>query len=333
MRNRFARSNVFLMVASLSPLWAFANPNLEVLSEMTKVLNTANYTGVYVHQRNGELQASKVIHAGKTESSNQRERLIKLTGNEHEIHRDGEEVICYFPKQRSVLMDKNAPKNPFSVAASWDLAQIANNYHVMPSEKTDRVAGRACRKMTLKPRDKYRYGYRLCIDTETNMLLQADLVGHGDRVLEHMMFTEISFPMEIAASEFETTMDFDGVNWMHNPRLKVTQPKVSYSVQNAEAEWRLQTVPNGFVMRVIQPSGSQRDNKQRKQMVYTDGLASVSVFIEPIKDKSPLNGLSSMGVINAYGRVVDDHQITVIGDVPKSTVRSMAMSVSYSYRH
>lgn len=330
MRKRVAQSVALIALGCAAPLLAVAGSGLMQLADMSKALNSSNYSGVYVHQRNGELQASRVVHQGGSDGAPQRERLVKLTGDAQEIHRNGEDVTCYFPKQRSVLMDKNAPKNPFSVAANWDLEQIANNYHVLLSKHAGRVAGRSCKKVILKPRDKYRYGYRLCIDEGTNMLLQADLVGHGDRVLEHMMFTDISFPEEIAASEFETAMDFDGVNWMHNPVLKVTQPQVSYSVVSKEPEWRLETVPNGFAMRLQQPSKGSRGKPERKQMVYSDGLASVSIFIEPVKGRTPLMGLSSMGVINAYGRVVDNHQITVIGDVPKSTVRSMAMSVSYS---
>lgn len=302
---------------------------LALLEDMSNALRTSNYTGIYVHQRNGELSASQVVHAGLTADGVAQERLVKLTGEAQEIHRKGDDVTCYFPKQRSVLRDKNAPKSPFSVVANWDLEQISRNYHVLSSARASRVAGRSCQQVTLKPRDKFRYGYRLCLDDQTHMLLQADLVGRGDKVLEHMMFTDISFPDEIPASAFETSMDFDGVNWMHNPVLKVTQPQVSYSVVSKAPEWRLQTVPNGFVMRLEQPTSGARGREARKQMVFTDGLASVSVFIEPMNGKSPLTGLSSMGVINAYGRVLDNHQITVIGDVPKSTVRSMAMSVSY----
>ncbi|MFT7127770.1 MAG: sigma-E factor negative regulatory protein RseB [Pseudoalteromonas tetraodonis] len=332
MKKRAVQSFAFIALGCLASSLAVADTGLKQLVDMSKALSTSDYTGVYVHQRNGELQASKVIHAGQSGGIPRRERLIKLTGDSQEIHRNGEDVTCYFPKQRSVLIDKNAPKNPFSVAASWDLEQIANNYHVLVSKHAGRVAGRFCQKIILKPRDKFRYGYRLCIDDQTKMLLQADLVGHSGRVLEHMMFTDISFPDNIASSEFEATMDFDGVTWVHNPILKVTQPQVSYSVAGStpKPEWHLEAVPNGFLMRLKQPAMGSRGKPQRKQMVYSDGLASVSVFIEPIQDKTPLMGLSAMGVINAYGRVVDNHQITVIGDVPKSTVRSMAMSVSYS---
>lgn len=330
MRRRISLLLMLATSAALSPALANTAPGLKQLADMSDALNTSNYLGIYVHQRNGELQASRVVHAGASEGKPQRERLVSLTGNAQEIHRDGDEVTCYFPKQRSVLIDKNAPKNPFSVAANWDLEQIASNYHVVTKKQAGRVAGRPCQKVILKPRDKFRYGYRLCIDNQTNMLLQADLIGRSGKVLEHMMFTDISFPEQIAESKFATGMDFDGVNWMHNPVLTVTQPQVSYSVVGSEPKWRLQTVPNGFSMKFQRPSHSERGKRDRKQMVYSDGLASVSVFIEPIKGKAPLKGLSSMGVINVFGRVVDDHQITVIGDVPKSTVRSMAMSVSYS---
>lgn len=332
MRKRVAQSFALIALASIAQLVVAADTGVVQLSDMAKALNGSNYSGIYIHQRNGELEATKVIHAGKTAETPRRERLIRLTGEAEEIHRNGEDVTCYFPKQRSVVIDKNAPKNPFSVAANWNLEQIASNYHVIVAKQAGRVAGRSCQKIVLKPRDKYRYGYRLCLDQQTNMLLQADLLGHAGRVLEHMMFADISFPDRIASSEFETSMDFDGVNWMHNPILKVTQPEIEYSVETSKPEWRLETVPNGFSMRQQQPTMGSGGQPQRKQMVYSDGLASVSIFIESIQGKIPLIGLSSMGVINAYGRVIDNHQITVIGDVPRATVRSMAMSVSYNER-
>jgi sigma-E factor negative regulatory protein RseB len=66
------------------------------------------------------------------------------------------------------------------------------------------------------------------------------------------------------------------------------------------------------------------------QLVYSDGLAAVSVFIEPLQaghETAP--GLASLGAIHIYTREVANHRITVVGEAPATSVQRIADAVEY----
>ena len=63
--------------------------------------------------------------------------------------------------------------------------------------------------------------------------------------------------------------------------------------------------------------------------VYSDGLATVSLFIEPLEDATrQRQGISGQGPINVYSRTLPDAQITVLGEVPPAAVKQIAHSIS-----
>ncbi len=73
------------------------------------------------------------------------------------------------------------------------------------------------------------------------------------------------------------------------------------------------------------------DAGEVEHMVFTDGLSTVSVFIkEANKDQSEMTGPSKMGAVHAYRRTVENHRITVMGEVPAETVKYLAMGVEVS---
>jgi sigma-E factor negative regulatory protein RseB len=64
-------------------------------------------------------------------------------------------------------------------------------------------------------------------------------------------------------------------------------------------------------------------------LVYSDGLASVSVFIEPRNPRAvPMEGLAKVGAAFAYSRDLDGHQVTAVGEVPAATVEAIAVGVT-----
>lgn len=65
--------------------------------------------------------------------------------------------------------------------------------------------------------------------------------------------------------------------------------------------------------------------------IYSDGLASVSVFIEKNAEKGEDNlfGGSHMGAVNAHGRTLNGYHVTVVGEVPQATVKMIGESVRY----
>jgi sigma-E factor negative regulatory protein RseB len=73
------------------------------------------------------------------------------------------------------------------------------------------------------------------------------------------------------------------------------------------------------------------ESKPVGQLVYSDGLAAVSVFIEPLAPRrEPLRtGLASLGAIHIYTREVANHMVTVVGEAPAASVQRFANAVQY----
>ena len=67
-----------------------------------------------------------------------------------------------------------------------------------------------------------------------------------------------------------------------------------------------------------------------EHMVFTDGLATVSAFMAPQGAPRKLKGLSRMGAVTVYARMVDDFHVTVVGEVPEATVEQIAGQLKLS---
>jgi sigma-E factor negative regulatory protein RseB len=92
--------------------------------------------------------------------------------------------------------------------------------------------------------------------------------------------------------------------------------------------WNVSALPPGFSQQ-LQRNHFLPDKKYPvEHHVYSDGLASVSVFIERhSEDDDAFVGGSAMGGVNAYGRIMGDHSVTVVGEVPPVTVKQIAESL------
>ena len=66
-------------------------------------------------------------------------------------------------------------------------------------------------------------------------------------------------------------------------------------------------------------------------MVYSDGMAAVSVFIEPLSGRAEKlrPGPSSLGSFQIYTREVAKHIVTVVGEAPAASVQRIADAVEY----
>jgi len=159
----------------------------------------------------------------------------------------------------------------------------------------DRVANRATHVVNVVPRDQYRYGYRFWIDTQTSMLLRSALVDGQSNPVEQVIFTQIRFPDAIDVSLFDVLASQDG-----REVVSWLEPK--------------QAGPVSHIM-------------------LSDGMASVSVYVEFLSDGQRSNGmlgLSNMGAMNAFGLSTNQAHITAVGEVPEATVRAIAAAVVLS---
>jgi len=289
-----------------------------LLMQMSRAVEALNYDGVFVYQRGGQTDSMRIIH--RHDGGRSRERLVSLSGSAREVIRNGEQVVCIFPEDREVLVEKSRPRELFPATFHQPIDRVAE-YYRFSVRGTDRVAGRSAWVVAVQPRGRDRYGYSLWIDEESKLLLKSNVIDVDGRVLEQVMFTQLELPARIPDEDLEPAISGDGYTWIAG---EAQAPASADALQDWDVDW----VPSGFVLRerAVQPIAASPMPVQH--LVYSDGLAMVSVFVEPLEDGNPkLQGYSSMGAVNAFSTVAGKHQITVVGELPRSTVQRIAAAV------
>ena len=282
------------------------------LSRAAEAARTVDYHGEVTHRHGDRVQALEI--ARRVGPAGYVERILTLSGDPREVVRDGDTITCVLPAGAD--RDSRLPRNPFP--AGWeDPAALADHYELV-SLGSDRVAGRACEVVAVRPRDGYRYGFRLWIDADTGLLLRSDAVDERGEVVEQASFTRVEIVEELDPAHVATTLEGTTVQW------RVADAPAAAP----EPSWTVTTLPPGFIAR-----GVRAREHGALQQLFTDGLASVSVFVAPVvADRAGLSGPSRMGSVSAFGTVVDGRQVTVIGAVPPATVRLIGESLAFGRR-
>ena len=309
------------LLLSQSPLQADEAPDDagQWLERMSMAAQSLNYTGTFVYQNEGKLEAMHIIHA--MDKDGERERLFSLTGPKREVLRDNQVVTCILGDRQSVHVNKSRPRTPFPFSLPKELMQL-EKYYSFEIKGEDRVAGRACRVVGLQPRDELRYGRRLCVHDDSHLLLRSELTSPDGRVIEQIMFTAVDFPQNIDANALLPDLIGSDFSWQREPE---NQPEPGNKAM--DSRWKVFQVPEGFMLTDHSWHQLSADEPGVEHWVYSDGLASVSVYIEASRGQDDYNGVSHRGALNAYGTMVDDYYVTVVGEVPRRTVEMIGKSV------
>lgn len=281
-----------------------------------------NYHGTLVFLQDGQLQSMRVVH--KADEHGQFERLINLNGVAREVVRKDDLVVCYMPDNKEVMVSHQKFKaNVLAQLADNDFERLQMNYK-FTLEPMERIAGREAQRILIQPKDTLRYGYRLWVDTENAILLKSDLLDEKGESLEQAMFATISVVDTIPKNLLTPTSTGDGFTWYEREPEKPTTVTLA-------SDWKVSPLPKGFSvssrLRHLMPGA----NVPSEHWVLSDGLASISVYFEKLTEGQELfEGTSPMGVMNAFGAVNAEHQITVIGEVPADTVKQLGKAVTYT---
>ncbi len=285
------------------------------LDRMTGAVQTANYEGTVIRVQNGQVEALKVVRVIKDGVVH--EKVVVQEGNGLEIIRIGNEVQCILPDKKSVLVEEwNDQSTLFSSLPSSDI-RFGSEYDVA-IVREDRVAGRKSVLIAIRPHDDYRYGHRLWLDVESGFPLQTKMMAQDGSSIEQVKFADIRLNSEIHASALSPSISIENFRWF-------TQPKrhVSHGVASA---WSSDDLPSGFrVVSTHEENLASRDATVT-HILYSDGLANVSVFIEPAGDKK-IARRSSVGSSNSYSVRFEGFQVTAVGEVPSITVEKIATSM------
>jgi len=308
-----------VIVAAQNVAWAESDAR-QWLERMSMASQSLNYSGIFVYQRQGSLEAMQIVHA--RDESGERERLLSLTGPKREVLRDNQVVTCILGDRQAVVVNKSRPRTPFPVSFPTELMDLKRHYSFKVLDE-DRVAGLTCRVVAVEPRDEYRYGRRFCVHDESHLSLRSELTAAQGGAIEQVMFTAVQFPQAIASQQLLPDMDGADFTWHREPK---EQPETDDSA--ADSRWEVTRVPDGFMLTDHGWHQLTADDAGVEHWVYSDGLASVSVYIEKsLQDSEAYDGVSHRGALNAYGTMVGGHYVTVVGEVPRQTVELIGKSV------
>ncbi len=311
-------SLILLFIASFP---AVANEAAAWLKEMSQSLMQSNYRGVFVYEMGGRMEAMQITHAMRDDG--EYERLMSLTGHPREVIRSPEGVTCIMPRRKAVMVDKNMPRTPVPHAFLNNLDRITEHYDLVLGED-DRVSGQDSRIISVSPRDEYRYGYKLWLTVEDKLPVRLELLMPQGEVLEQMMFTDLTVMDELPNDWLEPELDGSKLNLIGKEKNEIP-------VNEGEGDasrWQFAWLPQGFERTHHTRHVMPKKHSQVEHLVYSDGLATVSIYIEQLDVGKPrLQGLKTMGATHALGAEIDDYQVTVVGELPAATIEKIATAL------
>lgn len=316
--SKLLRPLLLLLAVAVMPAYAGETAR-EWLSAMSRAQQSLDYDGTFVYLHDGKLEAMRIIHQRVGED--EKERLVSLTGSAREVIRDNQSVTCILPDSKSVMVGRSRPRQPFPVLPR-DLESL-EKYYRLENLGDDRMTGVMSRVVAVMPRDAYRYGYRFWISRDSKLLLKTDLIGADGVPIEQVMFTRLGVGKDVTDTAMQSSLVKQGKSWRHQDIAGAPMGGAG------KPDWVVNRLPEGFTLTFYQRKHMRPGGAGTEHMVYSDGLATVSVYVELASaDDNILTGLSSMGAMNTYGIVVGGHQVMVVGEVPAVTVEMMAHSIA-----
>lgn len=309
---RLARAALLLWLA----LPALANAETlsaaQWLDRLAHSMDELNYRGVMSYAYGDQLESLQITHG--IYKGEQFERVEHLDGARREIIRHGSQLTCIQLGQRlELLFHRHLLK-----AGLKGLDQ----YYTLTVDGTDRVAGRHAVVLSIKPRDQYRFGYQLALDSDSGLLLRSEAIDPSGKVRERLQFVQVEIGMPLKKEWLGDAPDKPVARNMDQSGDRM----IDRVLEESQMPWQPDWVPPGFALSVA-PS-----RKNEGVMTYSDGLAVMSVFVEPIKPPLPTgDGRATQGATIAYTRLTEHdgkpYLVTVVGEVPEVTAQRVASSV------
>lgn len=292
---------------------------LTLYQRLRRASQTRSYAGVFVYQQGTTSETARFARI--VDRHGVRERIEILDGSPRELLLRQDRIELYLPALQRVTIDHAAPgRSLLPVLPAVDVIPTAYELHLGAPE---RVAGHDTQSITLVPRDDFRYAARYWVDRETGVLLKAQTLDEQQGILEQMQFTQLQVGGAIPAA------------WLRQ-HYRLTELSAGWRVAQAgtriadptASAWRIEGAPPGF-QRQTELIRDMARTAQVGQIVLSDGISAVSVFIEPAVG-TPVTvpiGVSRTGSFHVFTRRVDDYLVTAVGEAPAVSVQRIAEGV------
>ena len=286
------------------------------LAQIQQAATRLNYVGTFVYQQGSQVQSSRISHF--VDASGEHEKLEILDGKPQEIIRKNDEVYSYIPASKTLLIEKRFERDHFPGLLNASASEVANHYSISRGQ-SDRIAGIECETISLNPKDNLRYGYRLWADKQSGLLLKAQTLNEKNEVIEQIAFSTIKINLPFDRAQLKPSY-VATAEW----KIERSQPG---RYGKPLTQWQIMNPPAGF-KRVNELRRTLGKHENVSQIVFSDGLAAISVFIEMANAASTLReGSSSQGAVSMTTRRLGDHWITVIGEAPPIAIKQVAYSL------
>jgi sigma-E factor negative regulatory protein RseB len=307
-----------LGLLALSPLWAWAETDAKAwLEQMSQAMTQLNYEGELVYQHGDHIKVLHLIHTVR--QGQERERLISLNGPSREVVRDQDTVRCVLPASQAISVDRRGGYGFPSLRPLW-VRDLSTFYRLRLGGQA-RVAGRQARRIDIEPLDGYRFGHRLYLDEEYRLPLKQEVLDAQGQRVSLIMYSRLRVDPALPFAASQPSPQSQGYSLIeYKPRQPVAK--------EGRDSWGLSRLPPGFQI-------SHRDVRKTEEgqgmehLLLSDGLASVSLYVEHADGQRPFAGPSRMGAVSLFGRHVEGHQIVVVGEVPEMTTRFIAEAVQF----
>ena len=293
---------------------------LDRLYHSQSVVQKLEYSGTFVYQQGSQVRTSRITRLRTTKSVI--EKLEVLDGQSQEYVRNGEEIIHYFPAERRIVVEHRGSERSFPDISFTNPREILR-YYTARQLGMDRVAGRDVLGFALEPRDGLRYGYRFWSDRASGLLLRAQTLSEKGEIIEQIAFTQLSIG-KVRPSQVKTS----------HANTRGWRIENSSAADKEPSGWNAGWLPGGFkpvrtVKRVLGRPENAGEPREVVQLVFSDGLAGISVFIEawsPRHESLPVQ----QGSLNMLGKRHGKFWLTIVGEVPLATIRQVAESLEFA---
>lgn len=297
-----------------------------LLAGINPAAQRLNYEGTFVFQRGDSVQSSRIVHFvdGAADSY---EKIESLDGKPRSVVQHNDALFTYLPDTHTVILDRRKTQDNFPALLSAGSASVQAVYNTT-IEGSDRVADVDCQVVVLHPIDRYRFAYRLYVDRASGLLMRAQTLDPEGRVLEQVAFSQIR--LGAPSNEVRRAIRAS-VNKLGDWR-QVRAPAEPVDIE--ASGWSLDTGVPGFrkILELRRPMAARDPGLPPvpvDQAVFSDGVAAVSLFIEPVdkSDRKPGEGRS--GATHMLAEQHGAFWLTLIGEVPADTLRKFAASIQF----
>jgi len=316
-RRPFAPVAAMLLALAAGASPALAQEPISWLARAADAARTLNYVGTIVYQHGGRVETSRLVH--RSEGGAESEKLVNLDGPAREVIRSETEVRCYYPDNKILRIEPRTFRNAFPALSAQQQKALTDHYFVRKGD-SERVAGFDAQAWVFEPKDRYRYLQRFWVDANTGLLLKVRIQNERNETVEQFAFTDLTIGGPIDREMVRPT-------WTGTPKDWQVQQLAPGAIESKDTGWEVTRLPPGFAKTGEGFRALHGKRDPVAHLVYSDGLVTVSVFIEPASSAPRASGHAQVGGVSVFVRQVDDSVVTVLGEAPGATIRNIANAV------